>query len=109
MSKDYRRTSKLAVTGFICAVAGPCLTALLTLLMLNGISQTVEDVFAFILPPLPFIALFSSIAGVFISIKKDMKGMLLGSIGSILAIVEIALLIFSISNFLTRMQGDIPV
>ena len=108
MSKDYRRTSKLAITGFICAVAGPCLTALLAILMLSGISQNVEDVFAFILPPLPFIALFSSIAGLFVSIKKDMKGELLGCIGSILSIAEIALLIFAISNFLTRMQGYIP-
>ena len=107
MSKDYRKTSKLAIAGLIFAVAAPCLAVLCIFFSVNGISGF-DDALALSVPAMPFIALLLSIAGVVVSKKNDMKGLIPGFVGLILSIVEILFLIISISSFLTRMQHFNP-
>ncbi|MBO4636336.1 MAG: hypothetical protein J5685_04240 [Clostridiales bacterium] len=107
MSKDYRNTSKLAIAGLIFAVAAPCLFLLFAILADKGLAGF-EDVLSFIMAISPFIALILSIAGVVVSIRKNMKGIIPGTVGLILSIAEIIYFIAAIGNFLTRMQNYNP-
>jgi hypothetical protein len=98
MSKDDRKTSKLAIAGLIAAVAIPSLFFLCVLVFeslykqLNG----VLEVILLMLLILPFAALPLSIAGVVVSKKEDMKGLIPGIVGLILSAIEAILVIISI-------------
>ena len=110
MSKDYRKTSKLAIAGMIFAVAAPCLI-IICIFVTNGLNEPFKDIFEVLLnaaATFPIIALLLSIAGVVVSLKKDMKGLIPGTIGLFLSIAEIILFIIAINGFLTRMQNFNP-
>jgi ABC-type methionine transport system permease subunit len=110
MSKDYRKTSKLAVAGMILAVAAPCLI-ILNILADNGLNNFFNDILNVLMNAavaFPFIALLLSIAGVVVALKKDKKGLIPGTIGIFLSIAEIIFFITIISDFLTRMQNFNP-
>ena len=111
MIKDNRKTSKLAIAGLIFAVAEPCLCFLMIFPAdgHNEILNEIINVLSNSLAIIPLIAIFLSIAGIVVSIKKDKKGVIPGIIGLILSIAEILILILSISSFLTRMQQYTPI
>ena len=98
MSKDDRKTSKLAIAGLIAAVAMPSLFFLCVLVFESFYKQLngALEIFLLLLIVLPFIALPLSIAGVVISKKKDRKGLILGTVGIILSAVEVILVIITI-------------
>jgi len=107
MSKDNRKTSKLAIAGLIFAVAAPCYIALFILSELNGPNEFLQEIFNVLsnfVVTFPFIALLLSIAGVVVSIKKNKRGIIPGIVGLILSIAEILLLILAIGVFITRVQ-----
>lgn len=110
MSKDYRKTSKLAIAGMIFAVAAPCLI-IIYIFVTNGLNEPFKDIFEVLLnatATFPIIALLLSIAGVVVSLKKDMKGLIPGTIGLFLSIAEIIIFIITINDYLTRMQNYNP-
>ena len=103
MSKDDRKTSKLAIAGLIVAIAIPSLFFLCVLVFeslykqLNG----ALEILILILLMLPFIALPLSIAGVVVSKVKDRKGFLPGLVGLILSVVEVLFVVVTIVAYST--------
>ena len=105
MSKDDRKTSKLAIAGLIAAVAIPSLFFLCVLVFeslykqLNG----ALEIFMLLLLVVPFIALPLSISGMVIAKKKDRKGLVPGTIGLVLSVIEI---IFVVITFLGYLRDE---
>lgn len=101
MSKDGRKTSKLAIAGLTIAVAAPSLFFICALTFtsiykeLNG----ALEIFMLLLLLLPFLALPLSVAGVVISKQKDRKGFVPGLIGLILCVIEILFVVITVAAF----------
>ena len=101
MSKDGRKTSKLAIAGLTIAVAAPSLFFICALTFtsiykeLNG----ALEIFMLLLLLLPFLALPLSVAGVVISKQKDRKGFVPGLIGLILCVIEILFVVITVADF----------
>ncbi len=103
MSKDDRKTSKLAIAGLIVAVAAPCQFFLfgLTNTCLNKYLDGILDGLLLLFLILPFIALPLSIAGVVVSKKRDRKGLIPGVVGLILSVAQILFVILTFCAYLT--------
>ena len=101
MSKNGRKTSKLAIAGLTVAVAAPSLFFICVLAFtsiykeLNG----ALEIFMLLLLLLPFLALPLSVAGVVISKQKDRKGFVPGLIGLILCVIEILFVVITVAAF----------
>ena len=100
MSKNGRKTSKLAIAGLTVAVAAPSLFFICVLAFtsiykeLNG----ALEIFMLLLLLLPFLALPLSVAGVVISKQKDRKGFVPGLIGLILCVIEILFVVITVAD-----------
>ena len=111
MSTDNGKTSKLAITGLIAAVAAPCLFILFIIAEVTGLAKSLPalvDMVSIIMPSLPFIALPLSIAGIVVAKTKRKKGVIPGIVGLILSISEIIFLFVTISVYLKEMQNFNP-
>lgn len=103
MSKDGRKTSKLAIAGLTLAVAAPCLFFISALALarfyeeLNG----ALIIFMLLLLLLPFAAFPLSIAGLIITIAKKKKGRAAAITGLVLSVAEILFVIVTAGAFLT--------
>ena len=103
MSKNGRKTSKLAIAGLTVAVAAPSLFFICVLAFtsiykeLNG----ALEIFMLLLLLLPFLALPLSVAGVVISKQKDRKGFVPGLLGLILCVIEILFVVITVAAFFT--------
>ena len=101
MSKDGRKTSKLAIAGLTIAVAVPCLF-FISALAFTSIYKELNgalEIFMLLLLLLPFLALPLSVAGVVISKQKDRKGFVPGLLGLILCVIEILFVIVTLAAF----------
>lgn len=101
MSKDGRKTSKLAIAGLTIAVAAPCLF-FISALALAGFYEELNGaliIFMLLLLLLPFVALPLSVAGVVISKQKDRKGFVPGLVGLILCVIEILFVVITVAAF----------
>ena len=101
MSKDGRKTSKLAIAGLTIAVAVPCLF-FISALAFTSIYKELNgalEIFMLLLLLLPFLALPLSVAGVVISKQKDRKGFVPGLIGLILCVIEILFVVITVADF----------
>ena len=102
MSKDNRKTCKLAIAGLIVAVVAPCLLVLF-IFAVNGLNKYLDiilDLLVLLMLTIPFIALPLSIAGVVVSKKTNKKGIMPGIVGLILSIAEILFVIITIWAYL---------
>lgn len=101
MSKDGRKTSKLAIAGLTLAVAAPCLFFISALALarfyeeLNG----ALIIFMLLLLLLPFAAFPLSIAGLIITIAKKKKGRAAAITGLVLSVAEILFVIVTLAAF----------
>lgn len=101
MSKNGRKTSKLAIAGLTVAVAAPSLFFICVLAFtsiykeLNG----ALEIIMLLLLLLPFVALPLSVAGVVISKQKDRKGFVPGLLGLILCVIEILFVVITVADF----------
>ena len=101
MSKDGRKTSKLAIAGLTVAVAAPSLFFICVLVFtsiykeLNG----ALEIFMLLLLLLPFVALPLSIAGIVVLKTKDRKGLVPGIVGLILSVVETLFVIITFVGY----------
>jgi len=101
MSKDGRKTSKLAIAGMTIAVAVPCLFFISALALarfyeeLNG----ALIIFMLLLLLLPFAAFPLSIAGLIITIAKKKKGRAAAITGLVLSVAEILFVIVTAGAF----------
>ena len=101
MSKDSRKTSKLAIAGLTIAVAVPCLFFISALALarfyeeLNG----ALIIFMLLLLLLPFAAFPLSIAGLIITIAKKKKGRAAAITGLVLSVAEILFVIVTAGAF----------
>lgn len=102
MSKKNRKTSKAAIAGLILAAATPCLFLISVLVLASNYEQLGDAliIFMLLLLVLPFLALPLSIAGVVISKSKERKGIVPGTIGLILSVLEIIFVVVTFSAFL---------
>ena len=102
MNNNDRKTSKLAIAGLVVSVAIPSLFFLCVLVFeslykqLNG----ALEIFMLLLLILPFIALPLSIAGMVIAKKKDRKGLVPGTIGVVLSVIEIIFVVITFWGYL---------
>ena len=103
MSKNGRKTSKLAIAGLTVAVAAPSLffICVLTFTSIYKELNGALEIFMLLLLLLPFLALPLSVAGVVISKQKDRKGFVPGLLGLILSVAEILFVVITIAAFLT--------
>lgn len=103
MSKDSRKTSKLAIAGLTLAVTAPSLFFICVLAFtsiykeLNG----ALEIFMLLLLLLPFAAFPLSIAGLIITIAKKKKGRAAAIIGLVLSVAEILFVVITFAAFLT--------
>ena len=101
MSKDSRKTSKLAIAGLTIAVAVPCLFFISALALarfyeeLNG----ALIIFMLLLLLLPFAAFPLLIAGLIITIAKKKKGRAAAITGLVLSVAEILFVIVTAGAF----------
>ncbi len=101
MSKDGRKTSKLAIAGLTVAVAAPSLFFICVLAFtsiykeLNG----ALEIFMLLLLLLPFAAFPLSIAGLIITIAKKKKGRAAAITGLVLSVAEILFVIVTLAAF----------
>ena len=102
MDNNDRKTSKLAIAGLVVSVAIPSFFFLCVLVFeslykqLNG----ALEIFMLLLLILPFIALPLSIAGMVIAKKKDRKGLVPGTIGVALSVIEIIFVVITFLGYL---------
>ena len=101
MNNNDRKTSKLAIAGLVVSVAIPSCFFLCVLVFESFYKQLngVLEVILLMLLIFPFVALPLSIAGVVVSKKKDMKGLIPGIVGLILSAIEAILVIISIVTY----------
>ena len=85
MSTDNGKTSKLAITGLIAAVAAPCLFILFIIAEVTGLDKSLV-----------------------VAKTKRKKGVIPGIVGLILSISEIIFLFVTISVYLKEMQNFNP-
>lgn len=101
MSKDGRKTSKLAIAGLTLAVAAPCLFFISALALarfyeeLNG----ALIIFMLLLLLLPFAAFPLSIAGLIVTIAKKKKGRAAAITGLVLSVAEILFVIVTLAAY----------
>ena len=101
MSKDSRKTSKLAIAGLTHAVTAPSLFFICVLAFtsiykeLNG----ALEIFMLLLLLLPFAAFPLSIAGLIITIAKKKKGRAAAIIGLVLSVAEILFVVITLAAF----------
>lgn len=101
MSKDGRKTSKLAIAGLTLAVAAPCLFFISALALarfyeeLNG----ALIIFMLLLLLLPFAAFPLSIAGLIITIAKKKKGRAAAITGLVISVAEILFVIVTLAAY----------
>ena len=103
MSKNKRKTSKLAIAGLTVAVAAPCLY-FLCILAFASLNEELYGAWVIVMLLsliLPFLALPLCVAGVVISKQKDRKGFVPGLAGLILSVAEILFVVITIAAFLT--------
>ena len=102
MSNNERKTSKLAIAGLIVSVAVPGLFFLCVLVFENLFKQLngALEIFMLLLLILPFISLPLSIVGIVVSKSKERKGIVPGTIGLILSVLEILFVVVTFSAFL---------
>ncbi len=102
MSNNDRKPSKLAIFGLIVSVAVPVLFFLCVLVFENLYKQLngALEIFMLLLLILPFIALSLSISGVVVSKKKDRKGLIPGTVGLILSVIEIIFIVITFVAYL---------
>ena len=102
MSNNERKTSKLAIVGLIVSVAVPGLFFLCVLVFENLYKQLngALEIFMLLLLILPFISLPLSIVGIVVSKSKERKGIVPGTIGLILSVLEILFVVVTFSAFL---------
>ena len=102
MSNNERKTSKLAIAGLIVSVAVPGLFFLCVLVFENLYKQLngALEIFMLLLLILPFISLPLSIVGIVVSKSKERKGIVPGTIGLILSVLEILFVVVTFSAFL---------
>lgn len=102
MSNNERKTSKLAIAGLIVSVAVPGLFFLCVLVFENLYKQLngALEIFMLLLLILPFISLPLSIVGIVVSKSKERKGIVPGTIGLILSVLEILFVVVTFSAYL---------
>lgn len=101
MSKDGRKTSKLAIAGMTIAVAVPCLffICVLTFTSIYKELNGALEIFMLLLLLLPFAAFPLSIAGLIITIAKKKKGRAAAITGLVLSVAEILFVIVTAGAF----------